>query len=291
LAGAAHSQGQSLTSATLFAVAPTEDDSLFRAIIANIKEKKIYSLPIGERVVAIGSMFLGKPYVDKTLDVNPENEQLVCNFRGLDCVTFFENSWAFAKLIKKFEQPSLVDFQNELRNQRYRDGKLNGFSSRLHYTSDYFFNNAFRGFLKDMTKEIGGKYAAKDTRPINFMSNHVASYPQLAASETEVKKTIEVEKNINSRGGYYFIKKEDIAKIESGIMPGDLIGITTSFKGLDCSHTGIAIKGKDGRIHFMHASLTKHKVIISDEPFAEYLAGNSKQTGIIIFRPQEVCNK
>jgi hypothetical protein len=169
-----------------------------------------------------------------------------------------------------------------------------GFSSRLHYTSDYFYRDAelhyANGepvFLKEMTQTIGKKYAILETKPINFMTTHPNLYKQLKDDPAMVTKMDSIEKMIAARGGFYYIKKENVEKIESGIEDGDLIGITTSIAGIDCSHTGIAVRGKDHRIHFLHASSAMHKVIISEMPLAEYLANNSKQTGIIIYRPLE----
>ena len=172
-------------------------------------------------------------------------------------------------------------------NHRYRDGIRNGYQTRLHYTSDYFYDNAKRGNLKEMTKIIGGSDAKLEKKQINFMTMHPNYYPQLKDDPSMVAKMDSIEKTINARGGFYYIPKEDVEDNEKGIHTGDLIGITTSVPGIDCSHTGIAIRQKDGRVHFMHASSAMHKVIISPAPLAEYLAGNSKQTGIMIFRPVE----
>ncbi|HYM21201.1 MAG TPA: N-acetylmuramoyl-L-alanine amidase-like domain-containing protein, partial [Candidatus Kapabacteria bacterium] len=156
-----------------------------------------------------------------------------------------------------------------------------------HYTTDYFYDNTKRGLLKEMTQTIGKKYAILETKPIDFMTKHPNLYKQLKDDPAMVAKMDSIEKMISARGGFYYIKKENVEKIESGIQDGDLIGITTSVPGIDCSHTGIAVREKDGRVHFLHASSAMHKVIISEMPLAEYLANNSKQTGIIIYRPQE----
>lgn len=260
-------------------------------ILDSIQQRHIASLSIGERVAAIGKLFLGKPYLDKTLDIITDKEVLICNLSGFDCVTFFENSWDLARTARYHEDNFFTFFLLQLENTRYRNGKLNGFASRLHYTSDYFFDNARRGNLRNVTKLIGKKYATLETKKINFMSAHPNLYPQLRddiAMQASIKI---VEDSINARCGYYMIKKENVKKIESGIKTGDLIGITTTVNGIDCSHTGIAIKLKDGRIHFMHASSAMKKVIISETPLAEYLANNAKQTGIMIYRPLEVTNK
>ncbi len=258
-------------------------DAITRAGIANLQ--------IGDRVAAIGKLFLDKPYLDKTLDTHHGQELLICNLNGFDCVTFFENSWDLARAIRLNDGNLLTSFIKQLHSTRYRGGILNGFASRLHYTSDYFFDNARRGHLRSVTKLIGKKYATLETKTINFMSAHPNLYPQLK-DDLAMQALIKiVEDSINARGGYFMIKKENVKKIESGIKTGDLIGITTTVNGIDCSHTGIAIKLKDGRIHFMHASSAMKKVIISEVPLAEYLANNAKQTGIMIYRPLEVTNK
>lgn len=268
-----------------------QERTIFDGILQQGQQKDLSSQSIGMRVVGYGKLLLGNPYVDKTLEVNPNSESLVCNLRGFDCVTFFENAWAFARTVKTSPTPTDKDFTTELRTLRYRDGKLDGYASRLHYTTDYFYNNAKRGNLKEMTTSIGGIYAVIEDKPIDFMSNHPTSYKQIENNEAEWKRIEFYEREMASRGGFYYIKKENVAKIEKGIQDGDLIGITTSIPGIDCSHTGIAVRGDDGRIHLMHASLTKKKVIISDEPLADYLAGNAKQTGIIVYRPLEVEQK
>lgn len=262
------------------------DEQRFRDIVDRALNKRYHDLDIGDRVRKVGELLLGTPYVDKTLDVDTSRETLVCNLRGLDCVTFYENTLAIARILVSRDK-SFEMLQDELTRMRYRDGRLVNFASRLHYTSDYFYDDARRGILREMTKVIGGKKAILETKAINFMSTHPAAYMQLASDE-DMRKEIELAENkINARGGFYYIKKTDVASIESAIQDGDIIGITVSIPGLDCSHTGIAVRGDDGRIHLMHASSAMKKVIISEQPLADYLAGNSKQTGILIYRPTE----
>jgi hypothetical protein len=262
------------------------DSQKIASLLTFAHKEKYQNLPIGKRIVKIGEQLLGIPYEDKTLE-NNATEKVVCYLGGLDCVTFFENAWAMARTIKHYPKPTVIKFAAELQNLRYRNGRLEGYGSRLHYTTDYFFNNAERGHLEEMTKKIGGKYAVLESKPIDFMSTHPNSYRQITRNDEEFKRIEFAEREIASRGGFYYIPKESVALIEKGIEDGDLIGITTSIKGIDCSHTGIAVR-KNGRIHLMHASLTMKKVIISDEPLADYLAKNSKQTGIVIYRPKDV---
>lgn len=264
-----------------------ENDSAFVALFFIVREKKIDQLPIGERIAAIGKLLLDKPYIDKSLEITNDESMTVCNLLGFDCVTFFETSWALATTVRKYALPSFSDYANEVTNHRYRGGIRSGFDSRLHYTSDYFYDNTRRGNLKEMTKTIGGKDAKLEKKLINFMTVHPSLYAQLQYDPLMYVEMDSVEQRISRRGGFYYIPKEDVEDVEKGIQTGDLIGITTKVAGIDCSHTGIAIREKKGKVHFMHASSALHKVIISDKPLDEYLADNSKQTGIMIYRPLE----
>jgi hypothetical protein len=283
----ASKQDQESHKLTFTIAADSQTDKDFKSLLSEIQKNKIDQLPIGERVAATGKLLLSKPYIDKSLETTLDESQTVCNFSGFDCVTFFETSWALATTIKLSHSHTYQDYVDIVTDHRYRNGMRNGFQSRLHYTSDYFYENAKRGNLKEMTNEIGGNDAIPEKKPINFMTKHPNLYPQLANDPAMVAKMDSVEKAINARGGFYYIPKEDVEDNEKGIQTGDLIGITTSIPGIDCSHTGIAIRQNDGRVHFMHASSAMHKVIISPMPLADYLKGNAKQTGIMIFRPIE----
>ncbi len=241
-------------------------------------EQKLSSLPINQVIIEIGKSFLGTDYVANTLEVGQE-EKLVINLTGLDCYIFLETSLVFSRCIKK-GKTTFEDYQKELTNVRYRDGKLNEYPSRLHYFSDWIYDMNKRGIGKDITKEIGGKRYVKK---INFMSTHIDSYKQLKENQKFVKEISNIERQISTRK-YYYIPQEEIASIEDKIQSGDIIGITTNVEGLDIAHTGIAIRMDDGRIHFLHAPIVGKKVQITETPLADYIAGNKKQTGIMVLR-------
>jgi hypothetical protein len=273
--------------ATESAVKLTQDEVIFKEKMAMALRGDYDKAAIGDRVAAMGVLLLGIPYVGGTLEVDSLNESLVTNLRGLDCVTFYENSLAMARTIKLSNPPGFQAYRSQLALLRYRGGDLDGFASRLHYTSDYFFDSEKKGLMRNMTREIAGSVAVHDTRTINFMSTHRSAYKQLKASDEQFAQIKSWEDTINARGGYYYIPKGSVAQVEKGIQQGDILGIVTSINGLDFSHTGIAVKGDDGRIHFMHASSALGKVVISDVPLSDYLASNAKQTGIVIMRPLE----
>lgn len=243
--------------------------------------KSLSEKPINEVIVEIGKSFLGTEYVASSLEKKGD-EQLVINLTGLDCTTFLESTLALARCIKK-DKNSFNDYQNELTFIRYRDGKIDKYPSRLHYFSDWIYNNQQKAIVKDITKEIGSK---KIKFNVNIMSGSPQFYKQLQENPDFIPIIKKQEAEINSRE-YYYIPKDDIDKIENKIHTGDLIALTTNNKGEDIGHVGIAIKMKDRRIHFMHAPLAGSKVQISETPLGDYAKKIKKHSGIIVMRVQE----
>jgi len=241
---------------------------------------KLQKLPIGDGVVEIGKTFVGTEYAANILEV-PGEERLVVNMSGLDCVTFYENALVLARCMKK-NKMTFDDYKNELQFIRYRGGVINQYPSRLHYTSDYMFDNEKKKVWKNITKDIGG---VRYKKAINFMSTHPDSYRQIRENPGFLKAIQEQEKEINSREMYH-IPKHLVSGISDKLNNGDIIGITTDMEGLDTSHTGVVIL-ENGAAYFLHAPLAGKKVTISEKPLAGYLAGNKKQIGIMVARPLE----
>ena len=232
----------------------------------------------GKTIVAIGKTFMGTPYVAKTLEIG-KTETLVVNLQGLDCTTYVENVLAFALTLKNGTS-SFDEFTKTLEIIRYKDGQLDGYASRLHYFSEWIANNEKKGLLKDITSEIGGK---EITKPINFMSTHRDLYPFLSDDENFEK--VKASENYLNNQLICILAQDEIAANEHLIQTGDIIALTTSINGLDITHTGIATREKDGRIHLLHASTGSMKVEVSKKPLAEYLKGIKKNTGIMVARP------
>lgn len=233
---------------------------------------------ISDCVADMGRFFLEKPYQTHPLEKG-EKEDLVTNLTGFDCVTLVENALALAEVslqnTHKYEK-----YEEYLQQIRYRDGKIAAYPSRLHYFTDWIFDNQQKGFVKDITAGLGGIPYKKQ---FNFMTQNRDLYPQLK-EEINFLDMIMVEKAMNKRNLYY-IPKEKVQSVAIKIQEGDIISITTSVKGLDVSHEGIAIKRK-GQIYLLHASSEANKVIISDVPLHLYLAKNKSQTGIMVCRAQ-----
>ncbi len=244
-------------------------------------DRSLSKKPINEVIIEVGKSFLGTEYVANTLEKEGE-EQLVINLTGLDCTTFLESTLTFARCIKK-GKTSFDDYQTELTFIRYRSGSIVDYTSRLHYFSDWIFHNENKGILYDRSKELGGK---KIKFNVDFMSKNPKYYKQLKNNPEFIPVIEEQEKEINSRD-YYYIPENDIEKVEDKIQTGDLIGLTSSDKGLDIGHVGIAIKMDDGRIHFMHAPIVGSKVQITEMPLSDYTKKIKKHTGIIVLRVLE----
>ncbi|HQI42275.1 MAG: hypothetical protein B6D44_05275 [Ignavibacteriales bacterium UTCHB2] len=257
----------------------SEDDiKIYNQKISFADKNELSKKPLNEVITEVGKDFIGTEYVAHTLEKDGD-EQLVINLSGLDCTTFLETSLTLARCIKK-GKTSFKDYQNELTFVRYRDGKIDKYPSRLHYFSDWIYNNQQKEIVKDVTKEIGGE---KIKFNLNFMTKNPEFYKQLKENSDFIPIIRKQEKEINNRT-YYYIPKAKVESIENKIESGDLIAITSSVKGLDINHVGLAIKMEDGQIHFLHAPLVGSKVQITPEPLHEYLKKINKHTGIIVLR-------
>lgn len=234
--------------------------------------------PISDLIISTAKYFLDKPYVASTLEVS-DNETLVVNFRELDCTTFVENCIALSGIIK-FGRASLNDYYSLLAYVRYRYGEINGYASRLHYTSDWAYENEEKGILRNISGEIGGQIILKN---INFMSTHPQSYKHLKDNKENLAKIKEIEDIINSRKAYIVIPTSAIPASSKDIQNGDIVAFATSIGGLDYSHVGIAY-WENEELHFIHASSRMKKVVIEQKTLLDYCRNSKGCTGISIFR-------
>jgi hypothetical protein len=171
------------------------------------------------------------------------------------------------------------DFEDYLRRLRYRGGEIDGYGSRLHYTCDWRFDNMQAGFLKDVTRELGGVPYEKE---VAFMSRNPQYYAALE-DPLNVAAIRKAEADINQRDHYY-IPEEQLQSLESGIKDGDILALTTKVKHLDIAHLGFAI-WVDGRVHLLHASSKNKQVVISRAPLVNELKVSPSRHGVMVFRP------
>ena len=258
------------------------DKMIATTILEHSAKTGLSDEPLNDIVIDIAKSFLGTEYVGYTLE-REGDEMLVVNLRGLDCTTYLENVVVLSRLIKQ-GKTSFEDYAKELISVRYRDGKLNLYPSRLHYFADWLYNNEKKDIVTDITKELGGKEYNKE---INFMTQNRGKYKQLS-NDDYVLKIKDYEKKLSSRQ-QYFIAETDIEGIEDKIHNGDLIAITSTVNGLDIAHVTIAFH-QNNRLHIIHASSTLDKVVISENPLADYVKKNKSQHGIMVGRLTESSN-
>ena len=230
-----------------------------------------------------GKQFMGIPYVAHTLEVG-EKEHLIINTRELDCTTFVENVLALY-LCHQSKSTSFRSFCNNLRNIRYRGGKLTDYTSRLHYFTWWGEDNEQMGFVKAVDT---GKFPFTATQRlnINYMSVHPTLYKHLKANPQFVKVIAAQEKASNGKT-YRYIPKSLLNRSESElscIHTGDIVSLITKKAGLDTSHVGIAV-WQNGKLHLMHASSLNMKVILDPTTFYDYGQRQTSMLGIRVYRP------
>lgn len=243
------------------------------------------ALPIGERTAAVGRALLGTPYKSFTLEIDDRVEAPSVNLEGLDCWTFFEVALAFARMLgdpPAQHTPQRLLHYIEL--DRYRGGVCTGeYLSRLHYLADWLKDNVKRGLVQDVGRALPG--AARHYNTCCEMSNGWRHYRYLAANPKLLGPMREHEARITKLEVWH-VPKARVAAIEPQLQNGDIIGITTRYKGAFCSHVGLAQRDAAGVLRFMHASSQKgQREVTLDSRLSTYLARFSGHAGILVARP------
>jgi hypothetical protein len=231
---------------------------------------------------------VGTAYIPRTLEVEGP-EHLVIDFRGLDCVTFVENTLALALFVRGPDAGKLLDdrrraeerYESLLTKIRYRGGVLDGYASRLHYFSDWIADAQAKGLVTDVTRDLGG---VADPEPVDFMSTHADAYRQLAdpAAMAAIRST---EARLGRLGRWY-LPADRLDEAALSIKDGDIIAATSTVKGLDVAHTGVAL-WVDGTLRLVHAPLVGDSVQISEESLPERIRRIPGQDGVMVARPTE----
>lgn len=226
------------------------------------------------RALAVARSFENTPYglLSKTAE-----EHLVISARLFDCWTFVETTLAIA-LAAQHEEAGPERVADYVRQLRYWGGTVDGYASRVHYLSGWLRQAQDLGYLRDITKELGGQPFQKD---INYMSTHPEQYPPLREPET-MRRLLQVEARL-SRRTHYYIPQQDIERVEAQLREGDIIAITSARPGLDFAHLGFAVV-QHGRVHLLHASSLQKRVVVSAQPLGTYVRSQKGQIGIAVIR-------
>lgn len=152
----------------------TKEDSAL--VVKLLKDAKKNRKTLESRMLYFGKKFLGLPYVGHTLELG-DKEHLIVNLRELDCTTFVETVTALT-LCDIQDKRTFDDFCNNLMRIRYRQGKMEDYTSRLHYFTWWGNDNVAMGIVKEISMQ-GKPFAATQTININYMSKHPDLYKQL----------------------------------------------------------------------------------------------------------------
>ena len=258
----------------------------FSAIVARAKpeQNRLRVLPIGERAAWFGQALVGTPYKSYTLEIDDRIEAPSVNLTGLDCWTFFETALAFARLselpAEQWTAPQLLRF---IELDRYWGGQCTGsYLSRLHYLEDWAHDNDRRGYVDDLTRQLG---AIQVSNAAIEMTNNWRNYRYMARSPANRSGIAKLEARLRDEP-LPMIPKARVPSVEAKLQNGDIISIVSKDgSAYGTSHVGMALR-KDGVLRFMHASSPRNygKVVIDDR-LSEYLARYRSHAGIMVARP------
>lgn len=258
-----------------------EGQSTFERLVRSADRATLARMTRAERLAHFAQQLIGKPYVGWTLERDVQQEFCFVTMDGLDCVTLMETALGMARLpwqSRKLLGPQ--DLVQAVTFTRYRGGVVDGYLSRLHYTSDWIADNVRKGVVRDVTPGLRG--ARPFDVPIHFMSTNAKVYRQLAANPDLIPALKKIEAEVSALPKWY-VPKASAAQAERGLRTGDIIGITDSRPGMDYAHVGLIVV-IEGVPRFLHASSTAKEVVL-DVRLSEYLQRVKSNTGFTAVRP------
>lgn len=229
--------------------------------------------------------FIGRPYVAHTLEL-PGEERLVVETTRLDCTTLVETVTALTMCAAR-RLYTFQDYLDALMNLRYREGRLDGYTSRLHYFSDWIEDKESMGITTEIQSPVP-PFTGVQKLNIYYMSAHPGSYRALRANPSLVEEIKEQEKRLTGKT-YKYIPKSGVKNtrlMRETVKDGDIIAITCNKKGLDIAHLGFAVWRNDG-LHLLNASMLHKKVVEEPLTLYKYLQQHPSHTGIRIIRLNE----
>ncbi len=276
------------------------DSKRFASLRFQFKQQKWQNLEVGDRIQSIAEQFLGDHYQANLLEQS-STEQPFISLHQFDCVLFLETVLALTTVFSKnLDNPepllsiqplptlSISQSESELftaiERYRYRDGKIDGYCSRLHYFSDWILDNQRRGNVDQIVQDPG---STKRMGPLNFMSNNWQKYPPLVKNPALRDCIVQSETKISNQlktSALRYISTQELRSQESKLRSGDLVGIVTNMNGLDVIHSGFLYrKPSKSRPGLIHASIRSGIKVSPD--LERYVMGVEGAIGIVVARP------
>jgi hypothetical protein len=242
--------------------------------------------PFGRSAVRVGELAIASPYQPFTLEAylraggSPAHEPLTLSLTRFDCTTLVEACLAVARVAAGDAAPSWERFGREIERMRYRGGERLGYTSRLHYFSEWITDGEQRSLLSDRGAELGG---IEDARPLRFMTQHRGSYPALA--DDGVFREIGMMERRLDRRPRRVVPTARIPGVIDHIETGDVLAFATAIPGLDVTHAAFAYRDRRGIVRVLHAPLSGGVVQVTRATLPEYVAAIRRCTGILVARP------
>ncbi|MEG8064070.1 DUF1460 domain-containing protein [Xanthomonas hortorum pv. gardneri] len=212
----------------------------------------------GHLIKLLSAEFLGTPYQANMLQGSATTpEQLIIDFRGLDCFTYLDYVEAAR------HAHSQQDFVDRVILTRYVDGII-GFTSRKHFFSDWVARPY--QLADDITATLSPRAVSVD-KALNLKadgSNYLPGLPVVQRSITYIPAA-DVDSTVVRR-----------------LRTGDYVGRYSPAPGLDVSHVGIFVMTDQGPV-LRNASSRPENEKVVDSPFMEYVA---RTQGIVVYRPR-----
>ncbi len=263
-------------------------EAKFHAMVAKAERENWRNLPLPQRTMRVAREMVGVPYVNYTLEIDDRIESPSVNLTGMDCWTYYENSLAFARMLRYKPGPyKPQDLLHMIEVERYRNGTCTGgYLSRMHHLEEVFHDNQRRGLAENITRRIPG--SVKIQREIREMTVQWKAYRYLKSNPALIGPMGAIEAQV-SRLPVHHVPKQNVRGIEKYLQDGDICAITSNSTFGYTSHVGLILRVKD-RAYFCHATSDRDKgrMTVIDRPIADYVNGSSKHAGIIICRPNEL---
>lgn len=237
-----------------------------------------------QSVLDFARYFIGRPYVAHTLEV-ADPERLVVNLRELDCTTLVETTLALA-ITRQFGERTFESYCRNLDKIRYFKSAPypRTYLDRLHYFSFWMHDNIDAGIVQPV--DLPEKYTKSLNVKLDYMTRNSPKYKILAAHPEWVSAITALETQYSGADGEYLpheytaLDKQTL----SAIADGDIVAIVTTKAGIDYSHLGFAVWGKDGKLHLLNASSIHHKVVEEPMTLKQYLQKHPSSIGIRLLR-------
>lgn len=271
------------------------------------------SSSIADRIPFFVNKQLGTAYGAGLLDQS-STEKLVCRLDSTDCVLFVENTLALAYSsayqcqFTEMGKSNADIFKEMLTALRYREGKMQGYLSRLHYFSEWIYEHTNKNEVyREPIDLIGFELLYQNqSLPVldkpTFMSDRPALYTRLKEDPQLIEGIKEMETRLSNQPLIHYIPEEKLVDFSDSLKTGDVIAFVSRVKGLDVSHTAIVsvaeksdlendnpaylikdIPPTKRKVSFWHAS-TKNGVELYASGLKEYLQKMKSVTGIVVLR-------